>query len=85
MLMQLRPQCCEYFSSAPVNEYEGAPIQLNQCMSRNQFEAILYAMTFMKDYAPLYVDKFWCVQRLIDAWNENMNEKFSTRMDHMLG
>ena len=26
MLMQLRPQCCEYFSSALVNEFEGAPI-----------------------------------------------------------
>ena len=45
-------------------------------MSSNQFEAILYAMSFTKDEAPLYVDKFWCVQRLIDAWNENMNEKF---------
>ena len=26
MLTQLRPQCHEYFSSAPVNEFEGAPI-----------------------------------------------------------
>ena len=26
MLMQLRPQCREYFSSAPVNELEGVPI-----------------------------------------------------------
>ena len=45
-------------------------------MSHNQFKAILYAMSFMKDEVPLYVDKFWCVQRLIDAWNENMNENF---------
>ena len=45
-------------------------------MSCNWFKAILYAMSFMKDEAPLYVDNFWCVQRLIDAWNENMNEKF---------
>ena len=44
-------------------------------MSHNWFEAILYAMPFMKDEAPLYVDKFWCVRRLIDAWNESMNEK----------
>ena len=33
-------------------------------------------MSFMKDEAPLYVDKYWCVQRLIDAWNEKMNETF---------
>ena len=76
MWMQLGPQCCEYFSSAPVNEFEGVPILLNQYMSHNWFEAILYAVSFMKDEAPLYVDKFLCVQRLIDAWNENMNEKF---------
>ena len=76
MLMQLGPQCHKYFSSAPVNEFEGAPIQLNQYMSHNWFEAILYAMSFIKDEAPLYVDKFWCAWRLIDAWNENMNEKF---------
>ena len=42
MLMQLGPQCHKYFSSAPVNEFEGAPIQLNQYMSHNWFEAILY-------------------------------------------
>ena len=28
---------------------------------------VLYAMSFMKDEAPLYVDKFWCVWRLIDT------------------
>ena len=39
MSMQLRPQHCEYFSSALVNEFEGVPIQLNQYM---RFEAILY-------------------------------------------
>ena len=51
-------------------------------MSSNQFEAILYAMSFMKDEAPLYVDKFWCVWRLIDAWNENMNENFNQDGSH---
>ena len=76
MSTQFRPQCCEYFSSALVNEFEGVPIRLNQYMSHNQFKAILYAMSFTKNEALLYVDKFWCVQRLIDAWNENMNEKF---------
>ena len=76
MLTQLGPQWHEYFSSALMNEFEGAPIQLNLYMSHNQFEAILYALSFMKDEAPLYVDKFWCVWRLIDTWNENMNEKF---------
>ena len=45
-------------------------------MSHNQFEAILYAMSFTKDEAALYVDTFWHVWRLIGAWNENMNEKF---------
>ena len=45
-------------------------------MSCDQFKALLYAMSFTKDDAPLYVDKFWCVQRLMDAWNENMNENF---------
>ena len=56
MSMQLRPHHHE--SSALVNEFEGGSIQLNQYMSCNWFEAILYTMSFMKDEAPLYVDKF---------------------------
>ena len=46
-------------------------------MTRNRFEIILSAMMYMSNEPPVYVDRFWEVRQLIDAWNVNMAHNFS--------
>ena len=57
--------------------YEGAPFRLQQYMSRTHFEAILSAIKYTKENPPAFVDCFWEVRELIDAWNESMLKNFS--------
>ena len=57
--------------------YEGAPFRLQQYMSRTHFEAILSAIKYTKENPPAFVDHFWEVCKLIDAWNESMSKNFS--------
>ena len=56
--------------------YEGAPFRLQQYMSRTRFEAILSAIKYTKEHPPAFVDRFWEVRELIDAWN-SMSKTFS--------
>ena len=58
-------------------QYLGAPFQLQQYMSRMRFEAILSAIKYTKENSLAFVDCFWEVCKLIDAWNESMLKNFS--------
>jgi len=40
------PRRRDFWSSAPVDEFEGSPFRLNRWMSRTRFEAILSAMRY---------------------------------------
>ena len=66
------------------NMYEGALFRLQQYMSRTCFEPILSAIKYTKENPPAFVDHFWEVRVLIDAWSESMSNFFrqvgSTRL-----
>ena len=65
-------------------------LQWGSSLTLLQFFKQLFPIMFLKDVSIANInkvikgewvkygemDKFWCVQRLIDAWNENMNENF---------
>ena len=57
--------------------YDGAPFRFNELMSRNRFENILVALKLTEAVPPTYVDRFWEIRSLVDAWNKNMAENFS--------
>ena len=65
-----------FWSSKDVNIYEGALFQLMQFTSRNCFEEILGALSYMDKSAPELLGKFWEVRDLISAWNANMEVEF---------
>ena len=67
----------DFWSKEPVNRYDGAPWRFNNEMSRNRFEAILAALRLTDKEPPTYVDRFWEIRQLQDAWNANMRKKFS--------
>ena len=50
-------------------------------MSRNRFEAILSALSYVDHNQPVLLDHFWEVRWLIDAWNQNMAENFLALLD----
>ena len=66
-----------FWSTKAINMYEGAPFQIQHFMSRTCFEAILSAIKYTKENPPAFVDHFWEVCELIDAWNESMSKNFS--------
>jgi hypothetical protein len=66
----------DFFSSKPIDDFDGAPVRLNQWMSRNRFQQILNALFFTDRDVPAYVDKFFYIRQLIESWNQNMNDKF---------
>ena len=66
----------DYFSSRPIDDFDGAPVRLNQWMSRNRFQQVLNCLFLTDRPVPAYIDKFFYVRQLIDAWNSNMNSKF---------
>jgi len=70
------PRRRDFWSSPPIDEFDGAPFCLNKWISRTCFEAILSSLRFT-DSAPLtQKDGFWEIRQLIDAWNENMDANF---------
>jgi hypothetical protein len=53
----------EYWSLKQINDFDSAPIQLNNWMSKRCFDTILQ-------------DRFHNVRQIIQAWNKSMTEKF---------
>ena len=45
-------------------------------MTRTRFEAILSALTFTNIASPTFIDKFWEVQQMLEAWWTNMKDNF---------
>ena len=70
-------QQCSFWSSAAIDPFTTSPYRFNDIMSRTCFEQILKALTLTDREHPSYVDPFWQIRQLVDAWNENMGENFS--------
>ena len=70
------PSRRDWFSAAPVDEFDGAPARLNGIMSRNRFEAILKALRYTDLDPPAYRDPFFEVRQMLMRWNSNMKENF---------
>ena len=70
------PQRQELRATSPINAFHGAPLHLSIWMTRTRFEAILSALTFTDIASPTFVDKFWEVRQMVEAWGTNMKENF---------
>ena len=46
-------------------------------MSQKRFEAILQALTYTNRQPPTFIDKFWEVQQMLEAWGKNMQQNFT--------
>ena len=66
----------EYWSSMPIDMFQGAPFRLHDIMSRNRFEAILSAIRLTNATPPDYQDRFWEVRQVIAAFCEHMTTIF---------
>ena len=77
MATMIGPQHNEFWAMYPINAFKGAPLCLGLWMSWAHFNAILQALSFTGQDPPAYLDKFWEVQEMIDAWGKNMMNGFS--------
>ena len=80
-IWMLMSTCCgpsrrDYWKNSQIDMFDGAPFRLTEYMSRNRFEDILASLAFTNNIPPAYVDKFFHVRDIIDAWNENISENF---------
>jgi hypothetical protein len=66
----------EFWSEQPITPFEGAPFRLNGLMSRTRFDNILSSLQFTNMDPPQYLDRFWEVRQMLDAWNDNMRTTF---------
>ena len=70
------PQRHEFWATHTINAFHGAPLRLGVWMSRKQFDAILSALSFTDATPPMYLDKFWEICQMVEAWGLNMVENF---------
>ena len=70
------PQRQEFWATSPIDAFHGAPLRLSVWMTRTRFEAILSALTFTDSASPTFVDKFWEVRQMVQAWGTNINDNF---------
>ena len=71
------PDHLEFWSMGEVDFFIGVPLRLGSFMSRKRFEAILKALPITATQPPAFMDHFWEVQEIIEAWNANMTEQFT--------
>ena len=72
------PQRHEFWSTYSIDAFKGSPIRLHPWMSRTRFNEILAALSFTNQRPPAFLDKFWEIRQMIDAWGANMNTSFAT-------
>ena len=77
MSTMVGPQQHEFWAAYPINAFRGAPLHLGVWMSRARFDAILASLSFTDRDPPPFLDKFWEVRQMIDAWGPNMNNAFA--------
>ena len=68
MSTMVGPQRHEYWAAYAINTFRGAPLCLGVWMSHARFNAILVALSFTDRDPPPFLDKFWEVCQMIEAW-----------------
>ena len=66
----------EFWATIPIDAFHGAPLHLGIWVTRTQLEAMLSALTFTDIASPTFVDKFWEVLQMVEAWGTNMKDNF---------
>ena len=64
----------QYWSA--VSNKDRVKYKFNNIFSRKRSDAILNALAFTENNPPDYIDRFWEVRDLIEAWNSNMSDEF---------
>ena len=72
----LSPQKREFWATSRIDAFHGAPLRLGVWMTRTRFEAILSTLTFSDIASPTFIDKFWEVRQMVEAWGMNMKDNF---------
>ena len=71
------PDHRDFWSLGEVDCFVGAPMRLQNFMSRKRFEVILKALAITARQPPAFRDRFWVVREVLEAWNSNMTEQFT--------
>ena len=70
------PQGHEFWAPHTINAFHGAPLHLGVWMSRKHFDAILSALSFTDAIPPTFLNNFWEIQQMVEAWGVNIGENF---------
>jgi Transposase IS4 len=71
------PVRSDFWRREAVDPFVGAPFRLGDYMSRNRFDDILISLSFTNNNPPSYIDKFWMIRQMVDAWKGNMTTNFT--------
>jgi Transposase IS4 len=71
------PTHVDFWKNEILSPFSGAPFRLGKMMSRNRFYDILKSLEIRNNNPPNYVDKFFPIQDLVDAWNNIMKVNFT--------
>jgi Transposase IS4 len=67
----------DWWAQTEPNINHGAPFRFNEYMSRNRFEDILQNLVYTNRTPPAgYVDRFFQMRQMEEAWNKNMADQF---------
>ena len=72
----------DWWSTAPIDMFSGAPFRLNEFMTKRRFLEITAAIVFTDVPPPTlaeggFVDRFHDIRKLIDAWNDHMAAEYN--------
>ena len=66
----------DLWSKDDIRIRRGSPFCLNECTSRVKFEQIPTRLKYTYEEPPHYLNRFFHVRKLVEAWNANMSANF---------
>ena len=66
----------DWWSKDDIRIGRGSPFQLNKYMIRVRFEKILARIKYTDEEPTHYVDRFFHIRKLVEAWNSNISTNF---------
>ena len=68
---------CQFFSNKEYDEIHNlCPFKLNEYMVTQQMELLDQHISFTDKDAPAFIDKFWEIWQMLEAWHSNMPSFF---------
>ena len=72
----------DWWSTAPIDMFLGAPFRLNEFMTKRRFLEIMAGIVFTDVPPPTlaqggFIDRFHDIRKLIDAWNDHMAGEYN--------